>query len=212
MSTLPETMIVTAGTETATYIKQEVCEPTELTVIQPMAAYSQRDERWKDFEYAPGYTLGRSGCLLTAIAMIGSFYYDGIITPLTVAQTLKDQGGFNKGELVLPEYVQCCYDRLHFAGRADWRDGPADMDLLREELRLFDATIILVHGNPSSGESVDKHTHFVVLRLIYDNEAEIVDPWDGQPKQLLSSGYALAGWDLARAIYGVRQFRITRDD
>ncbi|GAI93659.1 unnamed protein product, partial [marine sediment metagenome] len=50
-----------------------------------MMHYGQNDPRWRDFEYAPGYTILGAGCLLTSIAMVGSLYYGKGITPLSVA-------------------------------------------------------------------------------------------------------------------------------
>jgi len=212
MSTLPDTITITAGTETAVYSKQAAHKPSGHVIYQPMVHYSQRDKRWAGYEYDPGYTIGKSGCLLTAIAMIGSFYYDGTITPLILAQRLRELGAFSKGLLVKPELVQKTFSRLYCGGAIDWHTTKADLGLIAHELELFDTTIIQVLGNVDKAGSVNQNSHFVVLRQLLDNDAMIVDPWDGHSKQLLTSPYVKSGWSVERAIYGMRRFRVTRDD
>jgi len=212
MNTLPDSLIISAGTETAVYLKQEVAQSTEHVVIAPMIHYSQQDDRWGRFVYDPGYTLEYSGCLLTSIAMIGSFYYNGSITPLTLAQSLGKLGAFSQGLLVHPEYVTQLYPRLHWAGLTNWYTTPADMASIDKELELFDATIIQVLGKAQKGDPVQKNSHFVVLRQLIDNDALIVDSLDGREKPLSTTQYTLPGWTVGRAIYGIRRFRIARDD
>lgn len=212
MSTLPDTLIITAGVETAVYSKQAIGPPTDRTVIQPMVHFSQRDKRWADFEYDPGYTLGKSGCLITSIAMIGSFYYDGTITPLNVAERLRELGAFSHGLLTKPELINKAWSRLYFGGLINWHATKADLDLVAQELELFDATIIQVLANANAHGSIADNSHFVVLRQLLEHDALIVDPWYGRGKQLSATPYVKSGWSPERAIYGIRRFRITRDD
>ena len=212
MNTLPDSVIVSAGTETAVYLKQEVAQSTEHVVIAPMIHYSQKDDRWAGYEYDPGYTLGGFGCLLTSIAMIGSFYYEDTITPFSLARDLRKIGAFTDGELVNHGYVTRLYPRLHWAGLTNWYTTKADMASIDTELELFDATIIQVLYSAQKGDPVQKNSHFVVLRQLIDNDALIVDPLDGREKPLSTTRYTLPGWTVGRAIYGIRRFRIARDD
>src|SRR5271157_1209432 len=56
--------------------------------------FIQSDENWKDYEMAPGITLGVYGCFITAVCNIlvklGMDY-----TPLSLTQKLKDNNGLD---------------------------------------------------------------------------------------------------------------------
>jgi len=212
MSTLPDTIIITAGNETAQYVKQAVEVKEAPAALQNMTFYSQQDPRWASFEYDKGYTIGKSGCLITCIAMIGSMYYDGTCDPLEVAQRLKSKRAFSTGLLTKPEAISRCWEHLTYAGATNWHYVPADLRELKRELELFDATIIQVLAHPGRDLRIVDNSHFVVLRKLMEHDALIVDPWDGQTKALLQSSYTLPGWSLQRAIYGMRRFRVIRDD
>jgi len=209
MSTLPERMTVTIGAETGVYVRLAIPAPTEDWIQTAMQHYSQSDKRWADFEYAPNYTMRGAGCLITSIAMIGSLYYGEGITPLSVAQVLKDAGAFDGGMLARPEVLSVVWPRLVYAGRADWHGVPADLGALRDELDHSGATVILVKYNAHRPDPIADNTHFVVLTDITLHGAQIVDSFDGQIKDLLDTQYALTGWLPSRAIYGVRRYRIT---
>lgn len=212
MSTLPKSLIITANGETATYVRQDTTVKETPPVIRDMIFYSQRDPRWASFEYDSGYTMGKSGCLITCIAMIGSMIYGEECTPLEVAKRLGEKGAFTKGLLVRPELIGQCWKRLTYAGGINWYYVPADLHELKVELENFDATVIQVLAHPARDVRIEENSHFVVLKRLLEYDAIIADPWDGQEKQLLESEYALSEWSLQRTIYGMRRFRIITDD
>ncbi len=158
-----------------------------------MQHYSQADDRWRDFEYAPGYTMLEFGCLLTSIAMVGSLYYGKGITPLGVARVLSDRHAFIDGELAFPWKISEIWPRLMYSGRVDWHGAAADLGQLRYELDHYGATVIKVKWCAGKTGPIEEDTHFVVLTEISLRSAQIVDSWDGKTKELLNTQYAGEG-------------------
>lgn len=172
---------------------------------------AQRNPAWKDYEYAPGFTIGAKGCLITCCTMIiAAAGYD--VTPVDVAKELARVGCFVGGDLIHPELIPEAYPKMRWVQRIDWRNRKlTPYDLASLEGLLEGGPVILeVEGKPG-GAQPPTDQHFVIaLRFIAGNsDLEIVDPWDGTYTHLLER-YALAHWDLARAIYGARVLRVSR--
>ncbi len=209
MSTLPDRMTITVGTDTALYVKQTDAPGPPNWTQTAMVHYSQSDSRWADFEYAPGFPMLEFGCLLTSIAMVGSLYYGEGITPLSVAQALSNRDAFDGGMLARPWLISEAWPRLVYSGRVDWDNVAADLGTLRYELDHYGATVIKVQWDASRTGQAPFKTHFVALTQIGLHGAQIVDSWDGKTKELLNTQYSAEGWLVSRAIYGVRRYRIT---
>ena len=171
-----------------------------------LTLYSQRDPQWRDVEYVPGFTFGATGCLVTCVAMIAS-YAGYIETPPEIAAKLRGFNCFSGGELLFPENIPKAYPKLDWAGRVDWRAGPADLDALFVYVDEC-PTIIEVDAHPG-GTPPPKDAHFVVAIGYTEDKSDlwIADPFDGS-ETLFLERYALSHWDLARAVFGVRLLRI----
>ncbi len=170
-----------------------------------MAAYSQRDPRWRDEVYAGGLTIGQAGCYVTCVAMVASCagYVD---TPPQVALKLREAGCFSGALLANPHFIPNAYPALAWAGALDWRNRPANLVRLRAELERGPA-IVEVEFWPG-GAVPPQDQHFVVAQSLTDNgDLVIIDPWDGAEVRLLAR-YAQEHWDLARAVYGLRLLRV----
>jgi hypothetical protein len=56
-------------------------------------------------------------------------------------------------------------------------------------------------------------SHFVVALSFTENRSDlnIIDPWTGERGTLLGL-YGSGGWDLARAVYALAEFRVERGE
>ena len=189
-------------TETLALLARVLDTDTEPT----LTLYSQRDPRWRDVEYTPGYTFGASGCLVTCVAMIASYagYPD---TPPELAARLRGFDCFVGGELSRPQNIPKAYPKLDWQDRVDWRDEPADIPALLDYVDQC-PTIVEVDAHPGGAQPPDDQ-HFVVAIGYTEDKSDlwIADPWDGS-ETLLLERYALTYWDLARAVFGVRLLRV----
>jgi hypothetical protein len=194
----------------ATYIPQPI-EPEPITA-PPMTLYSQRDERWRYIEYAPGYTLGGSGCYITCVAMIASLA-GSVEEPPQVANELRRVGCFGEADpelLTHPEKIPDAYPLLGFYGWYDWHKTQADKNLFFDELRKG-PVITEVDFRPTTQKF---NQHFVVALEWNEekNDVLIADPWDGTKCYLLER-YRLVWYSLGvtkpfeSAICGMRLLR-----
>ncbi len=183
--------------------REEMIELIELLSTPEMTIYSQRDPRWRDVVFAGGMTLGQAGCYVTCVAMVASLagYTD---SPPIVAEHLREVEAFEGAELAHPERISDAYPRLEWRGRVDWRDVPADMGEVLDQLNVG-PVITEVDFVPRTSK-LDQH--FVVAEQLTPTHDDlcIVDPWDGASTRLLER-YALNHWNLARSIYGLRLLR-----
>ena len=175
-----------------------------------LTPYSQRDPLWRDYEYAHNYippaTLGRYGCYITCVAMLASLAgYDD--TPPQVAAKLTAARAFTGSQLDHPERVTAAYPRLKWIESVNWRAKPADLARLSRELTA--GPVILEVEFKPGGATPPTDQHFVLAQGLTPDgcDLHIIDPWDGASTNLLER-YALDNWNLARAIYGARIFKV----
>ena len=173
-------------------------------------AYSQNDERWALDYYAGGETFGKAGCLVVAVSMIASLAYAEEMLPPDVARALRLAGAFEGELLSHPARIPVALGLLQWAGVDHWRDGPADLDALEREIAAYGATICEVKWAPNGPSPEKGNQHFIVVEGLDAADAQIVDPWDGQRKQLSQTRYRLPGWTVARTLYGMRKIRPVR--
>lgn len=184
--------------------------PPEPSVM--MTRYSQRYPAWKDEIFAGGLTFGQAGCRVVCIAMIASLagYTDD---PPTVASRLRKVGAFSGAYLSHPERIAQAYPKLRYDGTVNWRNVPADLGMLQDELNVC-PVIIEVEFVPGGAQPPDDQ-HFVIAEMFTaDSENPdlvVTDPWNGAVVKLLET-YAKDDWSLARAIYGARLLRVADDD
>ncbi len=118
---------------------------------------------------------------------------------------LKPAGGFwhaNLNWAAIPRVVP----GLFFDGITNWQNTGADMDTVITELEEH-PLVLWIDYKPGGGQE----SHFV-LGLEYLPEFEdvlIADPIDGYTGRLLFR-YALPGWTLERAIYGMRPLYVVK--
>lgn len=66
-----------------------------------MILFNQRDPRWCDYVYDKGYTIGKSGCVITMLANITALDRSiGIWAPKNLAISIKRNKGFDNGNLI----------------------------------------------------------------------------------------------------------------
>ena len=178
--------------------------PPEPSIM--MTAYSQNDPRWKDVVYAGGLTFGAAGCYVTCVAMIASLagYTD---TPPEFAAKLREVGAFVGALLSRPDKIPDAYPLLRYDGTVNWRNVPADLGILQDELNVG-PVIVEVEFVPGGAQPPDDQ-HFVVAEMFSADGGDLVvaDPWTGTRIKLLEK-YAKVGWGLARALYGMRLLRV----
>ena len=176
-------------------------EPTLLEVI----AYCQRNSRWSGIPLgASRYTIGNAGCAVTAVAMLGTLAELGL-TPGVLTERLNGRGGFTKDGRIIWAVAAAVVDGLEFIEYSKWHKSPADIPQIREVLS-GGPQVLQVDFKP---ETSALDSHFVLgLRMTDDGEdIEIIDPWTGKRGTLLGL-YGQEGWDLARAISAMAEFRI----
>lgn len=167
-----------------------------------MILYSQRDSRWRNKEFAPGYNFGGFGHFTTCIAMIASLagYTD---TPPEVAKKLQT---FYMGRfLTHPECIPEVYPSLTWAGKIDWRGASTDLKQLKAELSTG-PTILSVSLVPG-GARVPRDQHYVIGKTLNKHDLDIIDPWTGTHCRLLER-YAVDNWDIKDAILQALLLRV----
>jgi hypothetical protein len=167
-------------------------------LAQPLgqvAPYSQRDNRWKD-DLMITSTIGQVGCAMVCCAMLGSQYYTSL-TPKTLNDYLRNNSGYTNGNLIYWAKVSGLIPELQFRDYKKWQNVEADLPYVISELEKH-PVILQVDFRP--GGALD--THFVLALSYADNDIDIIDPWDGVQTKLLRR-YALADWNLKRAIYAM---------
>lgn len=177
--------------------------PEHLRVV----AMSQNDPQWANQIYAGGTTFAKAGCLVVSVTMIASLVYADTLTPPDVARALRDAGAFNGALLSSPSRIPVALGLLEWGGVVHWRERPADMNALASEIAAYGATICEVKWDARGEMPQSGNQHFVVVEGLDGSDAQIVDPWDGQRKQLSESRYRLPGWSTARTLYGMRMVR-----
>jgi len=183
-----------------------------------ITAYSQTNDRWAAFEYWPGYTLARYGCLICSYAMVASQLYYSSAEPPTFARKLRDVGAISAGMVSNPARIPLAYPALEWSGAVHWRKEAADMSFLNTELMQHGATIVELAYNPQKPViytditgAVKYNTHFCVLTELTGDDGMIIDPIDGITKSLRLSRYALrTAWGASRIITGCRLLRIVK--
>lgn len=186
-------------------------EPVASEPIAPpvpqMTLYSQNDDQWKYKEYAPGVTFATAGCFVVCVAMIYSMTGSPDDPPV-IAEALRRAGCFEGAYLTHPDKIPDACPSLGYYGTYRWHDVSADMSTVYENLKLG-PVIMEVDFKPGGAFN----QHFVVAEWWNEEtgDIDIADPWDGKRKSLPSAySPVLGGWDLKRAIYGLRLLRLKK--
>ena len=163
--------------------------------IGQIIPYSQRDSRWKD-DLMMTSSIGQVGCAMVSCAMLGS-QHNSQITPKTLNNYLRNNNGYTQDNLIYWAKVNEFIPELQFRDYKKWQNIEADLPYVISELEKH-PVILQVDFRP--GGALD--THFVLALRYTDNDIDIIDPWDGIQTKLLRR-YALADWNLKRAIYAM---------
>lgn len=166
-----------------------------------MPVYSQRDPRWSgDLLGYSSLTIGGYGCALTSAAMLAAIV-DPSINPGSLNKRLQDAGGFSSGYINWGKVAEIVPGLDYVAG-PDWQLVPADIEQVFSALALG-PVVIWVDYYPATAQ---QDSHFVIAYAKNgDDDVWIVDPWNGQTCSL-KAVYAQQTWNLARAVYGMRQY------
>lgn len=158
-------------------------------------SYSQRDSLWRN-DLMVNSTIGAVGCAMTCCAMLGS-QFDSTVTPKTLNQYLRKNNGYTNDNCIYWSKVSEFIPQLKYKNYYTWRDKPADIDFILNELSKR-PVIIQVDFYPGG----NLNTHFVLATSYTEGDITIIDAWDGVETKLLQR-YALTDWSLARAIYAM---------
>jgi len=170
-------------------------------------AFSQRNPHWAAIRLGVSrYTIGSAGCAVTAVAMLGTLA-EPMLTPGELTTRLNEIGGFTTGGLLNWNMCADVVYGLEFVNYHKWRGGPADISRVENALTRGPA-VLQVDFKPATS-ALD--THFVLgLAMTEDyDDILVLDPWSGNRGTLLGF-YSQPGWDLARAVYALAEFRVTR--
>lgn len=168
--------------------------------------FSQNDPRWRDIVYSGSATFGSYGCLVTSIAMLVGEQ------PPMVAEKLRNADAFSGAMLSKPQNISKAYTNTSWGGVTHWRDAgvQADLNVIRNEIEKSGATICEVRWDPAKPPIPDNQ-HFVVVQAISENDAVILDPWDGTQKSLSESRYINPNEPVLCALTGIRKVRTFPD-
>lgn len=163
----------------------------------------QRDKDWASIPLGVGgeYTIGSSGCALCCLTMIVNQLYPDE-TPDSLQAKLLEVGGFWRANLNWAAIEQI-YPEFVFKGATNWDKTRADKQEVLDELARGPVPL-WVDFRPGG----EHDTHFVVaVGESKHGDILIYDPWLGAVAPMLMI-YGLRGWDVERAIYGMRPFEI----
>ena len=149
--------------------------------------FSQNDPRWKDTILGTKGTIGAYGCLMTDATMTAC-YYGHNETPLTVNEKMKNNGGYQNGNLFVWGVFASLFN-LKYSGQFSNKDPltKANMDQIRSQIDKGYPVFLQIDTIPSSSQ-LDEHW---ILAIDYDGDDFIVqDPWDGATKRITSWGVA----------------------
>jgi len=218
-SELPPTFTALAETTWATYqrvdwgYRHEVPgsgeQPPDPPLLYDPIPFSQHDPRWAALPLGSStFTVTSSGCAVTAAAMlITRINYN--VTPEHLVRWLNTHNGFTSGGLLRWHKIADFQDGLEFVNYHLWRNAPADLNKLRSLLD-YGPQIVQVDHHPGG----PLNTHFVLATAMASTggsrtaptDVTIIDPYTGNTTTLLTA-YARPGWDLARAVYALAEYR-----
>lgn len=184
-------------------IPQRASPPT--TPLPPPQAYSQHDPRWAKLPLGRSvYTVTTAGCAVTSVAMLATVI-DPDLNPGELVAWLNTHAGFTSGGLLHWSQAAKFAPGMEFINYHIWRNVPADVEALRTMLS-YGPQIIQVDYHPGG----PLNTHFVLATAFTaaGDDITIIDPWTAKRSTLLLR-YSQAGWDLARAVYAVAEYRVT---
>lgn len=177
----------------------------------PMQHFYQSDSRWKNKSLLGStYTIGGWGCALCCATSVVS-QADPDIDPYKLNALLLESHPAGNG-LLLWEAVAALYTDVVYDGPANrWQDGDliwvhiaADME--RVKLELTCGPVIMQVDYKPGGKL---NSHFVIAMGWNREGTDILlyDPVKGR-ETLLLQDYGVVGWELSRAIYGLRLLRL----
>jgi hypothetical protein len=178
-------------------------EPPEPPPPPPstVASYRQGNPLWASIRLGTSlYTMGGSGCLVTAVASkISERYAD--FTPLELVRWLNANNGFNTGALLYMIKPTEMVRDLVLTRYPKWTSPNEDsLKLVREALAIG-PTIIQVDFKP---ETSPLDTHFVVALYERDGDIVMMDPWTGQVGSLMRT---YGRGTLAKSVFALADYR-----
>ena len=175
-------------------------------------AFSQRDARWSGLSLGVSiYAVGSAGCAVVAATMLATMAQPDI-TPHDMVTWLNWNEGFTRPDangqnagLLKWSTLAAHIDGMSVLHYHKWRDGPADIDIVRDALAR-NPQVVQVDFKPATS-ALD--THFVLALDMTDDDSDIdiIDPWTGQHTTLLTA-YGRDGWTLPRAVYAMCEFEL----
>jgi hypothetical protein len=138
----------------------------------------QNDTRWENSVLGHGQTetIGRFGCLLTSMAMVGN-YFGGSETPASLNQKLKDLNGF-QGPWVRAFRISAVFPGVNYQRHIECNGQPAPLDDIDAALAAGSLAVVRVDNSPAPGIQ----SHWVVIHQKEGNDYLIWDPYHSPDK------------------------------
>jgi hypothetical protein len=132
----------------------------------------QNDTRWQNSVLGNGQTetIGRFGCLLTSMAMVGN-YFGGSETVASLNQKLKDLNGF-QGPWVRAFRISAVFPNVNYQRHIECNGQPAPMADIDAALAAGSLAVVRVDNSPAPGIQ----SHWVVIHQKEGNDYLIWDP------------------------------------
>jgi hypothetical protein len=150
----------------------------------------QNDPRWENTVMGHGQTetIGRFGCLLTSMAMVGN-YFGGNETPASLNQKLKDNNGF-QGPWVRAFRISSVFSGVNYQRHIECNGQPAPMADIDAALAAGSLAVVRVDNSPAPGIQ----SHWVVIHQKAGNDYLIWDPHHSPDKpDTLAGRFGFAG-------------------
>lgn len=155
--------------------------------IEPL---SQRDNRWSRVKLGTSeVTIGGYGCVLTCVTM-QCIYHGKNVTPLELNEAGIDKKVFYKTNLWDWQGLEKIYPDIKWIGRQEYKDIPADLQYIDDQLEKKQPVIIKVEADEIG---TPKGDHFILIIGKEGDDYWVNDPWwrpsDSHPQQFLLSKY-----------------------
>lgn len=136
---------------------------------------AQNDPRWENTVLGFGQsdqTIGKFGCLLTSMAIIGN-YYGGNETPASLNEKMKAQKAF-QGPWVKAFKINKAFPNVNYQKHITTNNQPAPMDEIDAALQAGSLVAVNVDYSPAAGVQ----GHWVVVHQKQGDDYAIWDPYN----------------------------------
>ena len=152
----------------------------------PSSYFEQRDPTWSGIHLGTSsYTMGGSGCLVTAVAEWMKQKVDPAMNPYVLVQWLNANGGFTTGgNLIFNKPPEIPWLPKKFKFKDLWRGTTVTTYEHVKQLMLTNSAPVIIQVDFYSDSDLD--SHFVLVTEVVENDLLIADPWTGKQESLMA--------------------------